>query len=296
MSVSEEQMKIWAKAPSESEEAKCQNAVSRISTIVRNKFGDDVSIFLQGSYKNRTNVRLDSDVDIVVRHNKVFFPDIGKLTPADKLAHNVFYKDSDYTFSQFKSDVHELLNNEFGSQDVERKNKCIKVKKNSYRVDADVVPCFVHKRFRAFNDIEAKGIELRSDDGLKVYSFPEQHYNNGVSKNKETDLMYKSAVRILKHVRNNLVDDGIIKLNDMSSFFLECLVWNVFSEHFNKETYYAAMRAVIAKIFNDMLEIEKSNAYAEVSDLKWLFKGSNRTPEQAKIFMQHAWDYIGYEN
>ena len=46
-----------------------------------------------------------------------------------------------------------------------------------------------------------------------------------------------------------------------------------------------------------MREFEKSNNYAEASDLKWLFRGSSEiTPEQAKNFMQHAWNYIGYEN
>jgi hypothetical protein len=86
-------------------------------------------------------------------------------------------------------------------------------------------------------------------------------------------------------------------MNDMPSFHLECLVWNVLLEHFNSNRYYDATRNVIASIWNDMREVDKSNNYAEASDLKWLFRGSSEiTPEQAKNFMQHAWNYIGYEN
>jgi len=94
------------------------------------------------------------------------------------------------------------------------------------------------------------------------------------------------------------VDQETITLEKMPSFFLECLVWNVLpNAHFQKSTYADATRAAIATVWNEMREAEKANNYAEVSDLKWLFKGSpNRTHQQAKDFMQHAWDFIGYEN
>ena len=297
MKVSEEQLSRWAKAPSETDESKCQNAVSKITEVIKNKFGNDVSIFLQGSYRNRTNVKQDSDVDIVVLHEGYYFSDVGGLSEPDKTAYWKDFVGSDYTFSQFKSDIHNLLVNTFGTA-VTRKNKCIRVDGNNYRVNADVVPCFVHKRFRSLNSVEAEGIELVGDDGVHIHSFPKQHYDNGVSKNDATSKMYKPVVRILKNVRNELADQGIITLEKMPSFFLECLVWNVLpNTHFQKNTYTNATRAVVATVWNEMREAEKANNYAEVSDLKWLFKGSpNRTHQQAKDFMQHAWDFIGYEN
>lgn len=298
MNISEEQLTRWAKAPSETEEGKCQNAVSRIMEIVKNKFGTNVSVFLQGSYRNRTNVRQDSDVDIVVLHEGYYFSDVGGLSESDKAAYWTNFVGSDYTFSQFKNDVHTLLKDTFGASLVTRKNKCIRVDGNDYRVDADVVPCFVHKRFHSLHSVEAEGIELVTDAGVHIHSFPKQHHDNGVAKNDDTDKMYKSVARILKNVRNELVDKGTISLDNMPSFFLECLVWNVLpNTHFKKDTYTSATRAVIATVWNEMREVEKANNYAEVSDLKWLFRGSpNRTHQQAQNFMQHAWDFIGYEN
>jgi len=298
MNVSEDQLTRWAKPPSETEEGKCQNAVRQITDAVRAKFGNDVSIFLQGSYKNRTNVRLDSDVDVVVRHDAYYFPDVSGMSESDKQKFWRGFVSSQYTFIQFKNDIQSILVNKFGAATVERKNKCIKVKGNAQRVNADVVPCFVHKRFKAPAMIEAEGIELITDAGIHIRSYPVQHYDNGVTKNDNTNRMYKSVVRILKNVRNELVDENIITLEMMPSFFLECLVWNVLpNTHFQKNTYTAATRAVVATIWNDMGDSSKANNYAEVSDLQWLFRGSpNRTYEQARNFMQHAWDFIGYEN
>lgn len=257
MKISEEQLTRWAKVPSETEEGKCQNAVSKITEVVKNKFGNDVSIFLQGSYRNRTNVKQDSDVDIVVLHEGYYFSDVGVLSESDKTAYWKNFIGSDYTFSQFKNDIHNLLINTLGTA-VTRKNKCIRVEGNNYRVNADVVPCFVHKRFRSLDSVETEGIELVSDVGVHIHSFPKQHYDNGVSKNDSTDKMYKSIVRILKNVRNELTDKGNVTLEKMPSFFLECLVWNVLpNTHFQKNTYADATRAIIATVWNEMREAKK---------------------------------------
>ncbi|MBI5195151.1 MAG: nucleotidyltransferase domain-containing protein [Nitrospirae bacterium] len=283
MNISEEQLSRWAKAPSETEEGKCQNTINRITEIVKNKFGNDVSVFLQGSYRNRTNVRQDSDVDIVVLHKSYYFPDVGGLSESDKTAYWKNFTESNYTFPQFKNDIHALLKDTFGTSMVTRKNKCIRVNGNDYRVNADVVPCFVHKRFCALSSVEVEGVELVSDAGIHIHSFPKQHYDNGVTKNNDTEKMYKSVARILKNIRNELMGQGTILPNSMPSFFLECLVWNVLPNTlFKKSTYTATTRAVIATIWNEMREPEKANNYAEISDLKWLFRGNpNRTHQQA---------------
>lgn len=298
MRVSEEQLVRWAKTPSETEEVKCQNAVSRITEVIKDNFGNDVSVFLQGSYRNRTNVRQDSDVDIVVLHKGYYFSDIDRLSESEKVAYQKNLVRSEYGFSQFKNEVHCALINDFGVMAVTRKNKCIRVNGNNYRISADVIPCFIHKRFSSLDFVAAEGVEFISDAGIHIRSFPKQHYDNGVRKNKNTNEIYKPVVRILKNIRKDLIDQGAITIESMPSFFIECLVWNVLpNTHFQQDTYTAATRAIIATLWNEMREPEKANNYAEISDLKWLFKGnSSRTHQQAKDFMQLAWDFIGYEN
>lgn len=297
MTVDENQLASWAKAPSETEEVKCQHTVERITNAIRSKFGYDVSIFLQGSYKNRTNVRLDSDVDIAVRHDGYCFSKDNFLSDQEKKAFWANFKSSDYTFSQFKDEIQECLEEKFSDGEVERKNKCVKVWKNSQRVNADVVPCFILERMKDAKTIGEAGIALIADSGGCISSFPEQHYDNGVGKNDSTNKKYKSLVRIIKNVRNQLVDDEMIKEEEIPSFYLECLVWNISDSHFMKDSLWVSTRAVIATIYNDMMDLQKARNYAEVSDLKWLFRWKPKiSPEQAKIFMQKAWDFIGYED
>lgn len=290
MSITEDQLERWAQAPSETEQTRCQNAVARVTDILTSKFGSDVDIFLQGSYKNRTNVRVDSDVDIVVRHNSYYFPGITLLSPADKQIFQQGFVPSDYTFEQFKTEVKQELERAFGHDTVSSKSKCIRVEGNSYRVNADVVPCFVHNRMETPTNIAAKGIELRTDEGIQVISFPEQHFYNGQQKNQNTQEMYKPIVRILKNIRGQLIDQDLLTPDTMSSYFLECMVWNVLPHtHFTKNTYREATSAILNTLYSDMVDVERANDYAEVCDLLWLFRGSaNRRPDQAAAFAARA--------
>ena len=139
-----------------------------------------------------------------------------------------------------------------------------------------------------------EGIELTSSEGHQIISFPEQHYNSGVKKNDDARRMYKPVVRILKNVRNDLVERQVITDKHMPSFFLESLVWNVLPHtHFHKETYKEAVEAVIGIAWNDMRNPAKANQYKEVSELIWLFQGhEQRTPKQAEDFMLHAWQFL----
>jgi tRNA nucleotidyltransferase (CCA-adding enzyme) len=43
-------------------------------------------VFLQGSYKNDTNVYGDSDVDLVLYHTGAFYKDLTRLSPDDRRA------------------------------------------------------------------------------------------------------------------------------------------------------------------------------------------------------------------
>lgn len=294
MSADEDQLTIWSKPPSETEEDKCRNAVEGITRAINAKFGSSVSIFLQGSYKNRTNVKKDSDVDIVVRHNDYYFGNTQYLTEEEKQLYNQI-PSSTYTYKNFKNDIQQLLENEFEYGEVERKDKCIKVWGNTYRVNADVVPCFVHKRLQTHNSASDEGIEFITDADNHLISFPQQHFDNGTKKNNDTDTFFKSVVRILKNARNSLVDQGTILEKSMPSFFLECLVWNVPDSNLAKGTYTEATKSAIYTIWNDMGSASKAQDYAEVNNLKWLFRGNNdRTPLQAKNFMQQAWAYFDF--
>lgn len=293
MSMSEIQLDQWSNPPSDTEETRAQHTEQRIRDVIYKKFGEDVEIFKQGSHKNRTNVKLDSDIDLVVKHKHLYYNGITALSGDGLKKYNLDFLSASYSFDEFKSDLHSLLESEFGSVAIERADKCIKVHKNESRVNADIVPAWSHIRFASPYIREAEGIAFKTDKGKIVYGFPDQHYQNGVRKNSDTNRQFKSIVRILKNIRNNIIEPDTTNYI-MPSFSLECLVWNVGEEKFNGGNYSAVVNEVVARIWNDMRNEKKAMEYAEVSDLKWLFKGSASkiTPKNAEDFMLEVWRHL----
>ncbi len=293
MNFTEQQLINWSKPVSTSEDQKCQNAINQVTDALKAKFGSKISIFLQGSYRNNTNVRQSSDVDIVMRYEDAYYPDLQRLSEVDKAKYNSQITFAGYTFDNLKADTQAALNAVF-TTDLLRKNKCIQVNGNTYRVTADVIPCFVLKRFKTPQIVEAEGIKFFSDDNHEIISFPNQHYSNGTTKTEQTFRLYKRMVRILKVVNYRLIDEGVISDKLASSFFIESLVYNVPNVYFIYGNYTQTLRNVIEKIYSDM----QGNAdYTEVNGLLWLFSNRNhRTRKDAMDFMQNCWDYLGYGN
>lgn len=289
--ISESQLERWASAPSEKEEIKCQTAVSQIKDCIERAYGQQVTIFLQGSYKNRTNVKRDSDVDIVVRFNEAYFANTAFLNETEKQRYEQTRIPSSVSFDEFKTAIYRLLMDEFYAGMIERKNKCIFIKANENRVNADIVPCFIHKRLATATISQAEGIQFISDNGLEVISFPEQHYANGVLKNTATNQNFKSVVRILKNARNMMEERNLIATGSMPSFLLECLIWNVANNKFYG-SYTEITKNIITSVWNDMRNPQIANDYAEISDLLWLFRGSQKNPKNAENFMLSAWNYL----
>jgi predicted nucleotidyltransferase len=289
MSLTEQQIQNWARALSETENDKCVKTVASIRKVLEDHFGSKVRVFLQGSYANSTNVRQDSDVDIVVCYQDAYYSDISSLTEQERIIHNQNRTSHGYEFAEFKNDVEALLRRNFVNS-VTRKEKCLTIAGNSYRVSADVVPCFTHKRFHAPQAVSVEGVQLFTDtDKGSVINFPDHHKDNGTAKNKSTNQKYKAVVRILKNCRNHLIDNGHIDDKFMPSFLLESLVWNVPDTHFNIISHKDTVNAVIAKIYVDMADQTVSHNYAEINDLMYLFRGSaKKTPVEVRIFLEHA--------
>ncbi len=63
----EDAFSTWAQPPSKTEQDRCENAETAvknaISASTRLKY-KNIKVFAQGSYRNNTNVKRESDVDI----------------------------------------------------------------------------------------------------------------------------------------------------------------------------------------------------------------------------------------
>jgi hypothetical protein len=259
---------------------------------MRERFGNGVTIIHQGSHRNRTNIRADSDVDIAVVYDGSYFSDLRNLPAQHHPNHWATLPPAAYTFDQFKNDVHAALTKKFGAGVPERKNKCIRIPGNTYRVNADVVPAFQSKRYSSPGVVSHQGIGILTDAGVLIHSYPEQHYASGVAKNDATLQAYKAVVRILKHARNEMIDKGIFPKDTVSSFFIESLVWNAPHGRFTNSTYREDAREVLAHVWEDVRNPAVAQNYVEVSQLQWLLRDSHYTPAKAEAFTHAAWNYL----
>ena len=257
----------------------------------------DLTVFAQGSYKARTNVKQDSDVDVCVRYNEAWFAHY----PEGKMAKDFGETTGALKFTDFKDMVGKALASYFGASFVTRGKKAFDLHENSYRIDADVVPTFQHRRYTGNINPDRTyefhaGVAFIPDKGDLIINWPEQNYENGVQRNDDTGRRYKRAIRILKRLRNAMQEDKISEANNAASFLIESLVWNAPLEAFQHDTYTEDVRYVIANIFNRTRTETDCSEWGEVNELKYLFRPFQAwTREQANHFLDAAWNYIGFK-
>lgn len=295
MKFTESMLNNYAQPLSQTENQQCKNAINMVVNSLKplgfkekrlnvepmytgtysyfqeleSEYGRRIKIFLQGSYANNTNVRTQSDVDIAVVEEDIF-----------QTQYRVGANDSDYGFitatvrpKSFKDEVEDALKETFGS-DVQRENKSIKINGNTYRKDADSVPCRRYKNFS--NDYSNNpenfigGIIITADTKEKIINYPEQHIKNGKEKNVVTNYYYKKMVRIIKKVRYLMKENKIIAAKGVSSFALESLLWNIPND---KYLEYKDYKNVI--MFDKLIAYLKNNknllfSYKEANGIKLL--------------------------
>lgn len=284
----------WATGPGKTETEHADNAIRAIRNAVAQAAALQprrVHVFLHGSYRNRINVRQNSDVDVGILCHDTFFYDLPEGTTAATFG----IRPATYKYQQFKSDVEAALVSHFGRTAVTRGNKAFDIKENSYRVDADVTAFFDHRRY-APNATYLEGVELQSDRSLRLVNWPDQHYRNAISKNDTTGRRYKRLTRILKRLRIEMSDAGLSVANPIPGFLVECLLWNVPNRYFGHDTLAADLRASLAYLFQATTTEAAPSEWGEVSELKYLFRPNQAwTRQQAHDFLTAAWTYVGFQ-
>ena len=181
-------------------------------------------VFLQGSYKNDTNLGGDSDVDVVIRLNAKLRPSVAVLT-GERLQEDSSHKFVHRHWKSFRDEALKAMRGRFGNA-VKSGRKTLKVPKGKIPADADLVVTVRHR--------EGIGFYL-SDERRWVVSFPQQHHAQGLKKEKATSMRFKRTIRMFKAARNRLVEKGALKKEDAPSYFIECLLYNVPNKLFKSE-------------------------------------------------------------
>jgi len=294
----EEVLGTWACAPSATEQEKCERA----ERAVRKAFdssqklgGYDLEVLVQGSYANRTNVRQDSDVDVCVLYKGAWFSDYQFCPELNDKALGLI--DSPYSYAEFKNDVGAALRSFFGADSFSRGSKAFDIHANTYRIDADVVPCFEYRRYFGApgNYWFERGTELITDRGGIIVNWPKQNYIQGVAKNDATERRFKALVRIFKRLRNEMASNGHVAAEVIPSFLIECLIFNVPNDGLGNSGLRDDVRAAIVHLWDATQTDKACQDWCETNGMKYLFRpGQPWTREQANEFLLAAWNYIGF--
>lgn len=290
----EDALNNWRYPSSDTEETKLANAEKMVKEAIadidelRSK---SIEIFGQGSYANDTNVKLNSDIDINVCLSDTIFVQI----PEGKKKEDFGYSDSNYTFSEYKDAVERALVKKFGRSDVVRNDKCITVLANTNRVEADVVPTFKYNRHDD-NGGKAIGTKFITDEGSPVINYPLQHIENGKLKNSQTQKRYKRLTRIFKRLRYKMIEDKIPVSDNITSFLIECLLWNVPNKLFNDyDTWTERLKHSIIFLYNNTKDDKDCKLWGEVSELLYLFHTSRKwSREDVNSFLAQACNYLEF--
>ena len=291
----EETLTLWTKPPSNSEQTKLENSERMVKEAINSDEKlkqKSTETFGQGSYANNTNVRLNSDIDINVRYTGGFYFNL----PTNKIREDFNLNNpSTYSFSEFKDDVESALVNKFGRNEVVRNDKCITIKANSYRIETDVVPTWNYRRY-SDDGSYVLGSKFFSDKGTEVVNYPKQHIENGINKNNNTSRRFKRLTRLHRKLRYKMRDDGIDVSDNITSFLMECLVWNVPNSKIDDhDNWTERLKQSIIYIHEQTKEQETCNDWGEVSELLYLWRGNRKwSRTDVNNYMVQLYNYLEF--
>ena len=223
MSISESQLESWSNRGAQQASTNTYNSIK--VALMENSWPTamDHNVYLQGSYPNATNIRGDSDVDVIVETTRVFYHNV----PKEQLTLYGLTSKAQYGWKEFRAEVKNALLSYYGHDQVveNRSGKCIKVIGNANRLNADVVPCVTYRNYK-YNSNYNSGITFWTKHNVQIINYPKLHLQNGSDKNSQCSQKYKPCVRIFKNARNAVN-------SNFSSYFLECMLYNVPNNCFN---------------------------------------------------------------
>ncbi|MEW2133314.1 nucleotidyltransferase [Streptomyces sp. NPDC005435] len=284
----------WKSPPGPSEKRRLERAERMVRAAVSQHEpfqALDITVAAKGSYPNKTNVRGDSDVDIMVKLNDPIH--------TDGVAEWWFGQPARYrgpwTKAALREQVHAALTNHFGWVDADHNLAFYVPEVVGSRPSIDVVPCFKWVKYDStVPGGEYVGSVVYGRDGKKVINWPELQLANGRTKNDNTNQRYKFVVRVLKNVENDLAAEGVIKA--LPSYFSECLIYNVSDHVLLAGDLDAAVRASLREVYRQITSFFGPQRMREPNGMKKVFgEGQKWSEKDARALIENALHYLGYE-
>lgn len=306
MKISKEQLKIWSSQQSIDLSKKTHQQIENTLAVILPSFHEKYQMFLQGSYKNCTNIHAESDVDIILMRQDCFIYNTPHLTNDHQhqllfLLRNQSLRALNYGY---KSDQKEALNIICSSKR-EIYNSLIKKYKNNIKVASKAITilsdtCLNRRKadliiaipYRLYTSSQYfyEGICFHNRKENKLHiNFPKQHSKCLTEKHQETNNIFKPTIRICKNFCKYLMvkSKGVFTKNLVSSYNIECMIYNVPSESFEndlEENIISCLRWIQNAAINEFVCANR---------LHWLFKGeSSWNVSKCKLFVNTAIDLV----
>lgn len=285
MNISENQLETWSRQGSTTSASdlyqRIKNALEKDQVLKERNF----EIFLQGSYRNGTNVRGDSDVDVVVMLTDTYMPEYGSLDEVSRSILKNRANPATYKLGDFRSDVLKSIRSEFSSHKVEEGGKSIKIPRTGNNIPADIIPCLKYRHYLPLKTLLSEPTYV---EGLWLWdikqkqsaiSFPKKSYENGVAKQSRTSNWYKPTVRLLKNARGWLEDNNLLKPGLATSHSIECLAYNV------PDFCFGGSYAVTFNQILQWLQTANLSNFVCQNNFQRLFKSGRWTEQSARVFI-----------
>ena len=286
----------WIKPSSEDEQVQQDRAQRMVTDAMK---GHDtlktasLYVYAKGSYANNTNVRRDSDVDIVVECQACqYFDHMPGQAPASSLGTPYT---GEWTPAKLRSEVTTALTSAFSASSVDTTGKvalAVAAVVGS-RPSIDIVPSF---DYFLYNDpaqtSSRRGSCVFPTSGSKIVNWPDQQLANGRAKNQRTGSRYKYFVRALKNAENAGVKAGAMKAKP--SYLMECLVWNVADSTLQSGNLSQGFRATLVELWQG-LDKMGYDEWTEPNNIKYLFNSDQKwSVDEAKELVLGTWRYLEY--
>lgn len=288
----------WIKPSSENEQMQQERAESMVRKAITtcDAFdGTNLLIYTKGSYPNNTNVRRDSDVDVVIElHDCLYYDYKPGITGSEPRP--VPYQGS-WTPGRWRQAIADALIAAFGTDSVDTSGRVainISAVEGS-RPSADVVPSFDYRRYDDSGRSSWKegSCVFPTGGGSKVVNWPQQQLDNGRNLNVESNHRYKKYVRALKNAENFLATAGTI--DELPSYFMECLVFNVPAATLTTGDLDEGFRATLSSLWGLLKTEENERTMVEPNRMKWLFTEDKKwLIQDGKNLVLATWNYLEY--
>jgi hypothetical protein len=268
MLITEDQLSTWsnqgATSTAEDTHKSVRNALA-VYTKWPNKISYDV--YLQGSYRNSTNIYGNSDVDLVVELTSVFW---SNLTEGEK--QKLELTKGAINLDQFRQLVISAFIEYYGAEYLDTNgDKSLKVLSDGRRLKADVVVAATYKYYENLR-IRAEGITFWTQKtGIQIINYPKLHFNNGADKNssQRTNMWYRRSTRMFKNAREKIYSDNPSIKGKYPSYFIECLLYNVPDVKYGNS--YQDTYADVVNWLNDQLNKDDLTEFVCQNGMYYLF-------------------------